>query len=260
MIYQLFKKITLRVLYILVFAVMLFTSCVPRSRLSYVQSEPGTRPYDMQYIGKPADNVIRPGDEIFIRITSADEERTAIMFQDQTRGNIDPTLLSHTVSEDGTIKLPYIGRIKLAELTLEEASDKIEADLSDFLFIPSAYLRFVNTKVSVLGEVRNPGVFVFNYKNINILQAVAYANDITEFGNRRNVLIIREEDGMRRTKQFVDLTSDDILESEWYTLKSDDIIYVEPLGRKKWGMAAVPYNLILSVITTTLVVITYVSN
>jgi polysaccharide biosynthesis/export protein len=246
----------LSVLCIFVFTVMLLThSCVPRHRLVYVQPDRDAR---MQFTGQKIDNIIRPGDELYIRITSADEERTAIMYQD-ARAVYDPTLLSHTVSDDGTIKLPYIGRILLAELTLEEASDEIEAALSDYLFIPSAYIRFVNTKVTVLGEVRNPGVFVFNYKNINILQAVAYANDINEFGNRQRVLIIREEDGMRRTKHYIDLTSDSLLESEWYHIKSDDIIYVEPLGRKKWGIEAVPYNLILSVITTTLVVITYLN-
>lgn len=254
--YQL-RKIISNVLYILSFSVIFITSCVPLERLAYVQSERGTDPADMQYLGEQIDNIIRPGDELYIRITSADEERTAVMYQ-EVRGVYDPTLLSHTVSDDGTIKLPYIGRILLAELTLEEASDKIELALSDYLFIPSAYIRFVNTKVTVIGEVRSPGVFVFNYKNINVLQAVAYANDITEFGNRRNVLIIREEDGRRRTKHYIDLTSDKLLESEWYHVKSDDIIYVEPLGRKKWGMEAVPYNLILSVITTTLVVITYI--
>jgi polysaccharide biosynthesis/export protein len=255
--YRNLRNTLTRVLFLLSFSALIFSSCVPVSRLAYVQSDD---PSDMQFKGVPTDNLIRPGDELFIRITSADEERTAIMVQDQGRAVMDPTLLSHTVSDDGTIKLPYIGRIYLAELTLEEASDEIERALSDYLFIPSAYIRFVNTKVTVLGEVRNPGVFVFNYKNINILQAIAYANDITEFGNRRKVLIVREEDGMRKTKQYVDLTSDNILESESYQLKSDDIIYVEPLRRKKWGMAQVPYNLILSIVTTALVVMTYVGN
>ena len=252
------KKLISRVLCISLFSLLIATSCVPTDRLAYVQSPQGTDPADMQYIGQQIDNVIRPGDELYVRITSADEERTAVMYQDQGRIH-DPSLLSHTVSEDGTIKLPYIGRILLAELTLEEASDKIEASMSDYLFVPSIYIRFVNTKVTVLGEVRNPGVFVFNYKNINILQAIAYANDITEFGNRRNVLIVREEDGMRRTKHYIDLTSDDLLESEWYMIKSDDIIYIEPLGRKKWGMATVPYNLIISAITTAMLVNTYLS-
>jgi polysaccharide biosynthesis/export protein len=250
------RKIT-GVLFLMSFTAMVFNSCVPVNRLAYVQSE---SPGRMQFSGEPFDDLIRPGDELFVRITSADDGPTAIMVQDQGRMVMDPTLLSHTVSDDGTIKLPYIGRIYLAELTLEEASDEIERALGDYLFIPSVYIRFVNTKVTVLGEVRNPGVFVSNYKNINVLQAIAYANDITEFGNRRNVLIVREEDGMNKTKQYIDLTSDNILESEFYQLKSNDIVYVEPLRRKKWGMAAVPYNLILSLVTTTLVVMTYMGN
>lgn len=252
------RYIFIRFLYFSVFSSLIFSSCLPVKRLAYVQSERGADPIDMQYLGQPIDNIIRSGDELYIRISSADEERTNINYQDQTRGIYDPTLLSYTVSDDGTIKLPYIGRILLAELTLEEASDKIEAALGEFLFIPSAYIRFVNTKITVLGEVRSPGVYMFNYKNINILQAIAYANDITEFGNRRNVLIIREE-GVRRYKQYIDLTSDDLLESEWYLIKSDDIIYIEPLRRKKFDMNTVPYNLIISVITTAIVVITFVN-
>jgi polysaccharide biosynthesis/export protein len=211
----------------------------------------------MTYMGPQLDNLISPGDELFVRITSADEE-PVMNFQDQG-GRVDPTLLSYTVSDDGTIKLPYINRIKLAGFTLERASDEIEAALSQYLFIPSVFIRFINTKVTVLGEVRDPGVYVFNYKNINILQAIGYAKDITEFGNRKKVLVIREE-GVTRTKSFVDLTSDDLLKSDHYLIKSDDIIYVEPLSRKKFGLTTVPYNLILSLITTGIVVYTFVQN
>jgi polysaccharide biosynthesis/export protein len=242
------------IFYLIIFATF-FSSCIPLERLAYVQSDRGTAPGDMQYTGQPLDYVISPGDELFVRITSADEERTVINYQDQG-GRVDPTLLSYTVSEDGTIKLPYINRIHLAGLTLEEASDKMETALSQHLYIPSVFVRFINNKVTILGEVRNPGVYVFNYKNINILQAIGYANDITEFGNRRKVLIIREQ-GANRTKSFVDLTTDKLLESENYLIKSDDVIYVEPLRRKKFGMTTVPYNLILSIITTGLVVITF---
>ena len=249
-------KYSLRnIIYFSLISSLIFSSCLPLNRLAYVQSERGTDPSHMQYIGPQIDNIITPGDELYIRINSADEERTIIM-QDQGY-RIDPTLLSYTVSDDGTIKLPYIGRILLADHTLEEASDLIEEALKEFLFIPSVYIRFVNTKVTVLGEVGNPGVYMFNYKNINILQAIAYANDITNFGNRRNVLIIREE-GVRRHKHYIDLTSDALLESEWYLIKSDDIIYVEPLRRKKFDLATVPYNLILSIITTGIVLITFV--
>jgi polysaccharide biosynthesis/export protein len=248
------KKIVSRsILFVIIFTII-FSSCIPLNRLAYVQSD-ASSPSDMRYEGQQIDNIISAGDELFIRINSADEERV-IGFQEGGRLQ-DATLLSYTVSDDGTIKLPYIDRITLAGLTLEEASDAIEAELSQYLFIPSVFIRFINTKVTVLGEVRNPGVYVFNYKNINILQAIGYASDITEFGNRRNVLVIREE-GVERSKSYVDLTSDRILESEHYLLKSDDVIYVEPLRRKKYAMSTVPYNLILSVITTGIVVFTFV--
>ena len=250
------KYIIKTTLFLIVFTTI-FSSCIPVRRLAYVQSERGTEPSDMIYTGQHIDNIIRPGDELYITISSADDERT--IFSAQGQGNVyDPSLLSYTVSEDGTIRLPYIGKILLSNLTLEEASDSIEVNLSQYLFIPSVYVRFINTKVTVLGEVNSPGVFMFNYKNINIMQALGYANDITEFGNRRNVLIIREE-GAHKTKQHIDLLSDDLLESEWYLIKSNDIIYVEPLKRKKWGMNTVPYNLILSVISTGIVLMTFLN-
>jgi polysaccharide biosynthesis/export protein len=129
--------------------------------------------------------------------------------------------------------------------------------LLNFCFMPSVYMRFINNKVTVLGEVNTPGVYTFDRKNINILEAVGYARDITQFGNRRNVLLIRES-GVTRTKHYVDLTSSDLFRSEYYLIQPDDIIYVEPLGRKKWGIGTVPYNLLFSAITTFLVVYNFV--
>ncbi len=246
-----------KILLSLLTALIIVSSCVPRSRLAYVQSEKDVDIEDTFFEGQQIDNIIRPGDEIYIRITSADEERTSFVAQGQPGGVYDPTFLSYTISDDGTVKLPYIGRIVLANLTLEEATDSIEADLAQYLFIPSVYMRFINTKVTVLGEVNSPGVYMFNYKNINIMQAIGYANDITEFGNRSNVLIIRE-DGTRKRKHHVNLLSDDLLESEWYLIKSNDIIYVEPLGRKRFDMRTVPYNLIFSAITTAVMLLTFI--
>ncbi len=243
---------------IILLMIMAASSCIPVRRMSYVQSDRRQDPNEIMYTGQHIDDIIRPGDELYIRTTSADEESTIFSSRGQAGAVYDPSLLSYTVSEDGTIRLPYIGNIQLSNLTLEEAADSIEVNLSQYLFIPSVFIRFINTKVTVLGEVNSPGVYRFNYKNINILQAIGYANDITEFGNRRNVLIIREE-GARKTKQHINLLSDDLLESEWYLIKSNDIIYVEPLKRKKWGMSTVPYNLILSVISTGIVLMTFIN-
>lgn len=248
---------TTRVFFLVLFPVIMFSSCVSVDQMAYVQSEARARQSDMVYQAVPVDNRIKSGDEIYIRINSADEEPTS--FSAEAHGGIyDPTLLSYTISEDGTIKLPYIGRVQLSNLTLEEATDTIENALGQYLFLPNVYMRFINTKVTVLGEVNRPGVYVFNDKNITIFQALGYANDVAEFGNRQNVLIIREE-GDQRIKYFVDLTRDDLLESEWYTLKSDDIVYVQPLARKRWGITTVPYNLLLTVISTGIFIYTVIN-
>ena len=250
----------LRSLIVLAIVGSIFSSCVPVKKVAYVQSESKLTDKELNelnFIGKDIDSKIRPGDELYIRISSADEVQTAFSMENQ-RQFYDPSLLSYIVDEDGQIKLPYIGRTNIAELTLDEASDSIEAGLSKYLYIPSVFIKFINNKVTILGEVNDPGVYVFNYKNINILQAIGYASEVSNFGNREKVLLIRE-DGNSRTKHYLDLTDERLLESEYYLLKSNDIVYVEPLKRKRWGMVSVPYDLILSVISTTIVIITFIN-
>lgn len=227
-------------------------SCVPVKKVAYVQSEGSSGPEQMIFTGHPTDEIIHSGDELYVRISSSDEEKNSLNSNNQS--NIyNPLLQSYTVNEEGQIKLAYVGKVSVAGLSLEEASDLLEQELSKFLFLPNVYLRFINTRITVLGEVNRPGVYMFDNKRINILQAVGYAGDITEFGNRKKVLIIREEGAVRK-KFYLDLTKDALLESDLYALKSGDVVFIEPLGRKKWGMATVPYNLILTMISTGLFV------
>ena len=239
---------------LIVLILLIFSSCVPVSRMAYVQSDADLPLSQMIFTGQQVDNTIRPGDEIYVRISSADEEPTALT-QDVRLGVNDPSFMSYTVNEDGTIRLPYIGRINLYNLTLEQASEKVEAALGQFLFLPNVYMRFINTRVAVLGEVNNPGLYLFDYKNINMFQALGFAGDISEFGNRRKVLLIRE-DGATKSKHFLDLTQDSFLESEFYNLQSGDIVYIEPLGRRIWGITTFPYSLPATIISTGLLIYT----
>jgi polysaccharide biosynthesis/export protein len=238
---------------ITIFLSLTLFSCVPVKRIAYVQSDT-----QMIFHGEPADIRIRPGDEIYVRISSADEQQINFVGEG-LRGGVDARLMTYVVNEEGQIKLPYIGRVAIGGLSIDQASDKIEAALTDFLYLPSVFMRFMSTKVTVLGEVGRPGVYMFDYKNINILQAIGYAGDVGQFGNRRKVLIIRE-DGGKRQKHYIDLTRGAALESEWYNLTSGDIVFVEPLGRKKWGLATVPYNLIFTFITTSLIIYNFIQN
>ncbi len=233
-------------------------SCVPIRKTSYVQEDKSMRIQQMDnmyFIDEPEEEVIRPGDELYIKVSSADEGETA--FNDASSDRMyDPSVISYTVDGEGYIKLPYINRIKLSGLTLVEASDAMEKELAQYLYFPSVFVRYVNNKVTILGEVFNPGVYVFNYKSINILQAIGYAGDISIFGNRQNVLIVRDE-GDYRSRHQVDLTSDELLSSKYYMVKSNDIIYVEPLKSKKWGMQEFPYDLLFSLVSLTIVVLTF---
>lgn len=251
-------KYTTRKALLLFVVFSLLVSCIPNRKINYVQD--GRDMYlqqqdNMYFIDEDMDLAIRQGDEIYVRVTSDDETQTNFNQAsfEQVR---DPSVISHTVDQDGYIKLPYVNKIKLTGLTLLEASDLIEEELSQYLLNPSVFLRFVNNKVTILGEVNQPGVYVFNYKNVNILQAIGYANDIATFGNRKTVIIIREE-GDYRSKYVVDLTKDNLLTSELYLIKSNDIIYVEPLKQKKWGMDTFPYDLLLSIASLTIVVLTF---
>jgi polysaccharide export outer membrane protein len=249
-----------KILPLLLIGVMVF-SCVPNRKISYVQDSKDmvvSQQDNMYFIEEAMDNTIRQGDELYIQVTSADETQTNFN-QNQRESVRDPSVLSYTVDTEGFIKLPYVNKVKLTGLTLTQASDFIEDELSQYLLYPSVFIRFVNNKVTILGEVNRPGVYVFNYKSVNILQAIGYANDISTFGNRKKVVIIREE-GDYRSKYEVDLTSDELLGSKFYMVKSNDIIYVEPMQGKKWGMDTFPYDLLLSIASLTIVVMTFMIN
>jgi len=237
---------------------LLAASCVPIRKTSYVQDDKSMRIQqidNMYFIEGQADDLIRSSDELYIKVTSADEGQTA--FNDASQDRMyDPSVISFTVDDEGFIKLPYVNRIKLSGMTLVQAAESMEKELSQYLYFPSVFVRFVNNKVTILGEVNNPGVYVFNYKSINILQAIGYAGDINIFGNRQKVLIVRDE-GDYRSKYEVDLTSDVLLTSQNYMVKSNDIIYVEPLKSKKWGMDEFPYDLLFSLVSLSIVVLTF---
>lgn len=239
-------------------SIALLAACVPQKKVVIVQDknpESVQEINNMYFVDEPVDNAIRQGDELYLKISSADETET-VFDRSKDERIYDPALLSYTVDDDGFIRLPYVEKIKISGLLLDEAATKIEKELSQYLYIPAVFIRFVNNKVTILGEVNRPGVYVFNYKSVNILQAIGYASDISVFGNREKVLIIREE-GDHRSKYEIDLTDNNLLSSPYYMVKSNDIIYIEPLKRKKWGMAEFPWELLLSAVSLTIVVLTF---
>ena len=143
--------------------------------------------------------------------------------QDQQSQQVE----GYLVDQDGFINFPVIGRLKLGGLTRAAATDTIQNILNrDYVEHPTVNIRFLNFKVTVLGEVKTPGSYVITTERINVLEAVALAGDMTAVGKRENVLIIRENNGQRRLLR-VNLNDKSLLGSPDYYLQQNDIVYVE---------------------------------
>jgi polysaccharide biosynthesis/export protein len=138
----------------------------------------------------------------------------------------------YTVDKSGFINFPVIGKIMVAGLTKEQAIEKMTNEIKVHVKNPIVNIKFLNFKVTVIGEVNKPNTFVVDTEKINVLEALGLAGDMTAFGKRDNVLIIREKQGVRRTTR-INLNGKDVLNSPYFYLQQNDIVYVEPSNREK---------------------------
>jgi polysaccharide export outer membrane protein len=145
---------------------------------------------------------------------------------------ISPTLTQSSapgflVDANGTIEYPIIGVIKVAGLTTIEAKDLIKSKLKDYLKEPTVNVRFLNYKISVIGEVNRPSVYVIPNEQVTLLEALSMAGDMTIFGKRDNVLVIRDNNGKKEFGR-INLNSREVYNSPYYYLHANDVVYVEP--------------------------------
>jgi len=184
--------------------------------------------------------VIQKKDILSITVSSLSNEATVIfntpnlpMTPSASSTPNMPQTAGYLVSQDGTIKFPILGEIPVAGLTQKELENNITKQLIDkkLLFDPIVSSRFLNFRVTVLGEVNHPGVITVPSEQISILEAIGDAGDLTIYGLRDNIILIRQE-GPDKFMTRLNLSSSKILESPYYYLKSNDVIYVEPAKDK----------------------------
>lgn len=255
-------RITTRHFIYLLSGLLILSSCVPNKKLVLLQ-EDAKAPSTMTTESPPLEEqYIQTGDELYIRIASMDEYTEYYNITTAgggMYGRYDPSLSSYTVEINGTVFLPMIGSIYVVGFTLEEAGKKIQEMYKGYLNQPAVNVRFVDKVVTVLGEVNDPGVYTFTKREIPILEALAYAGDMTIYSNRNKILIIREAENVIY-RHRIDITEPGVLASKYYNIKPNDIVYVEPLRRRIWGYTEIPFGLIFSMITSTIVVYTFVTN
>lgn len=137
----------------------------------------------------------------------------------------------YLVYADGNIELPLIGKVCVGGLTTQAAADTLRKRLNKYLKQPSVTIRSINYTISVLGEVNRPAVYTVPDENITLPEVLSLAGDLTIYGRRDNVMIVREENG-KRAYVHVDLTSRKIFDSPYYYLHKNDLVYVEPTKSK----------------------------
>ncbi len=152
--------------------------------------------------------------------------------QNQQLQNLDGNQLElftgYFVDAEGYIDFPVVGRVQVAGLSLEAAKSKLTEIVKEYVSDAVLNMRFLNFKVTVLGEVNNPGTVQLTNKRVTLLEALGYAGDLTIYANRTNLLVMREANG-QRTYERLDLQSDEIFDSEFFYLQQNDVIYVSPL-------------------------------
>jgi polysaccharide export outer membrane protein len=235
------------------------SSCVTQRKVEYLQDKSmAVKTFNEADF---PDYKLKPNDELYIQINSLDEGAANIFYNagNQTSGsvgNISPygaSLLSYSIDKEGYLLMPVIGSIYAKGKTLSEVGVILKDSLNHILNQPVITIKLVNRYLTVLGEVNNPGHYAFSQEKISVYDAIGLAGDITDYGNRDEILLVRNENGQNK-RVTLDLTKSDILSSDFYNLRPNDILYVKPLRNKFWGMRQFPFTVVFSTITTGLLI------
>jgi polysaccharide export outer membrane protein len=212
-------------------------------------------------------NPIQKNDQLWITVGGSNPQDLAVLnsasgFLNQMGGNMgggSNSILGYLVESDGTIKVPYIGKVMAEGKSRIELETELSEKFKEYTKNPVVNVRFLNYNFTVLGEVNRPGRYSMATERMNVVEALGMAGDVTYLGKAQNILIIREENGVRNTARL-NLLSSDIFNSPYFYLKTNDIIYVEPVRAKFISRGGVPQylsivavglSLILTVINVT---------
>jgi len=220
---------------------LLISSCAKRNLTYFSDIEPNSN------FSTPINEVsqvkIKPFDRLKITVNSSSSESNLLFNRGRVVENIEDvnTLDNrqestdqnvYLVNQEGMIDFPILGEIKLDGLSLQEAGEELKFLLKSQVKEPSVNLMITNFKVTVIGEVNKPSSFIIGTDRINIFDALGLAGDLTLYGKRENVLVMRDVDGVRNAFR-VNLNSSTVLSSPYYYLEQNDIVYVETDSQKE---------------------------
>ncbi len=229
-------------IFVIVFLIVLVTSCVTKKQILYIQD---VESIDQSVTALQNNPVIGPNDILQIQVSTYDMEASApfnllaptqnIQTEGYTPGR---QAQGYLVSNDGTIEYPVLGTLQVGGMTRAELLEDLKTRISAYVKDPIINIRITNFKVTVLGEVTRPGAYFVNDERITLLEALGNAGDMTIFGKRDDILILREQNGIK-TYAKVDITKSDFLNSPYYYLQQNDVVYV---GQNNAQVNSAAYN------------------
>ncbi|MCX6304606.1 MAG: polysaccharide biosynthesis/export family protein [Bacteroidetes bacterium] len=247
------------------FFALLLSSCVPQKKIKYLQKIQEKDTANFHANKRNADYKIQVKDNLYIRVFALDE-KAFLFFNKQSGSNsyndfandASIYLNSYSVNSDGNIDFPIVGKVLVKDLTVDQVKTILQQLIGEYLKETTVVVKTVNFRVTMVGEVMRPGEFTIYKDDLNVFEAISLAGDMTEFANRSRIALIRQEPGGSKV-HYLDLTSEQILSSDYYYLQPNDIVYISPLGYKRWGLGSTfPWAIVLSSITTALLLINYV--
>lgn len=242
-----------------------FVSCNSYKKLTYMQGI-GTPP-DTLYTKTKTPYILQPADILYVRIITLDEPTNQLfnplygtgsnMYQ-MSVGSM--YLFGYEVNDSGNIELPILKKVHVSGLTVIEAKEKIQKLAEEYLNEAMAIVKLSTFKFSILGEVKAPGVKEFGAFQISLMEALALGGDITYNGNRESILILRASKDNNKAFR-IDVTDKNLVNSEFYYIQPNDVIYVEPLKTTLFRERTSDYlyyvTAFTSVITTLLLIISF---
>lgn len=261
---QILTLVTKPYLVYFLFAVLL-SSCVPQKKIKYLQKVQAKDTTSFTANLRNTDYKIQAKDNLYIRVFALDEKAFLFFNKQSGTGSYNDFandasiyLNSYSVNSEGNIDFPIVGKVYVRDLTVMQVKTILQQLIGEYLKETTVVVKMVNFRVTMVGEVMRPGEFTIYKDDLNVFEAISLAGDMTEFANRGRVALIRQVKGGSQV-HYLDLTSDKILSSEFYYLHPNDIVYISPLGYKRWGLGSTfPWAIVLSSVTTALLLINYI--
>ena len=250
-----------------VFLVVLLASSCMHNKIRYILQKNERYDKIYEYSNEAPEYKIQKQDILYIKISSTNKEinqyfevdSRQVSGSNRGQGGSAFYLSGFTVNDTGYVSVPVLGAIYVEGQTVKEIQEIVQLKTDEHLNNAIATVKLVSFYITFLGEVRSQGKITVMQDEVNILDAIALSGGIGDYGNKKNVLVVRQTD--TGTKTFrVDLTKRELLTSEQFYMLPNDIVIVEPLKNKSFQLGVRDYSLVLSTVTSTVAMVLLVIN